>query len=136
MVLHAPGPFSRDRLDRTSCRKMLENAEFARVVLSVRCLPSAHVVRCEVADDTIYLASDEHDVIAAARHSDVVTVQADGVDSEGRRWSVQATGLAYLATHDDLRLAATPRSLLYAPRGLTGAVIGVPMTLLRGTTLE
>ena len=132
MVTHAPALFSRERLNHAACRERLENAEIARVVLSVRCLPSAHVVRCEVADHVIYVASDENAVLAAARRGDVVTIQTDGVDGVGGVWSVQATGMASLISRATTRIDTWALSALTAGLGHDGDIVAVPMSLRRG----
>jgi Pyridoxamine 5'-phosphate oxidase len=83
---------------------LLGKADFARVVISVRCLPAALPARIDVLDDhELLLASAEEAVIVAARRGDVLSVQIDGLEPDGATWSVMASGIAKAATNGAAR---------------------------------
>lgn len=85
-------------LARAACVALLESADLARVVISVRCLPAALPVRIEVPDaERLLLATTEDAVVAAARRRDVLSIQIDGLEPDGATWSVMASGIARLA---------------------------------------
>lgn len=85
----------RTTLSRTTCLDLLRSVDFARVVISVRCLPAALPARIDViSDHQLILASAEEAVIVAARRGDVLSVQIDGLESDGATWSVMASGIA------------------------------------------
>ncbi len=85
-------------LERAACLSLLEAADLARVVISVRCLPAALPVRVEVRDpQRLLLATTEDAVVAAARRNDVLSVQIDGLEPDGATWSVMASGIARVA---------------------------------------
>jgi len=90
------GPsLSSEPLTREDCLRLLDRADLARVVLSVRCLPAAlpaRIALCE--DDHLVLASRESAVLLAARRGDVISVQIDGLEDEGTTWSVMVSGIA------------------------------------------
>jgi pyridoxamine 5'-phosphate oxidase-like protein len=93
----SPSP-GRVTLDREACLSLLEAADLARVVISVRCLPAALPVRLEVLDSQrLLMATTEDAVVAAARRNDVLSVQIDGLEPDGATWSVMASGIARLA---------------------------------------
>ena len=120
----------RTTLPRSTCVSLLANADFARVVISVRCLPAALPARIGHVDDQhLLLASTEEAVIVAARRGDVLSVQIDGLESDNATWSVMASGIAHDASRevpDDL--SATLSSALEAGAGL----ISLPLTILVG----
>src|SRR5487761_2710967 len=99
----------RTTLSRAACLALLGGSDLARVVISVRCLPAALPARISVAgDDLLLLASPEEPVVVAARRSEVLSVQIDGLEPDGATWSVMASGIARPAAADaplDDRLA-------------------------------
>ncbi|MGC1418690.1 MAG: pyridoxamine 5'-phosphate oxidase family protein [Acidimicrobiales bacterium] len=121
----------RTDLSRDACIDLLTQTSFARVVISVRCLPAALPVRIAVLDDThLMVASSEAAVIVAARNGDVLSVQIDGLEPDGATWSVMASGLA--STAQDL--TNLPEALHdAAKRGAT--LISLPMSVLVGERL-
>jgi nitroimidazol reductase NimA-like FMN-containing flavoprotein (pyridoxamine 5'-phosphate oxidase superfamily) len=89
----------RATLSRAACVDLLAEADLARVVISVRCLPAALPVRIAILDkQNLLVASSEGSVILAARRGDVLSVQIDGQESDGATWSVMASGLASATT--------------------------------------
>ena len=132
VALRTSGLFDRHELTPQDCRRHLQEAEFARVIVSIRCLPAAHLVRSALVGETLLIASDEESVVTAAERGDIVTLQIDGLTPDGGTWTVQATGMSWLVSPDD---AATyfpdADSLLpYLERGAT--LLAVPLTLIRG----
>ncbi|MBU6495602.1 MAG: hypothetical protein KGR42_04195 [Acidobacteria bacterium] len=111
-------------LSRDECVRRLGAAELARVLISVRCLPTALPTRVRLVDqDLALLDSDDDAVVQAARRHDVLTVQVDGVD-DGHPWSVVASGISSLApldpaasspTHDH-RLITLPLAVVVGQR--------------------
>jgi hypothetical protein len=118
----------RTDLSRETCVDLLSKTSFARVVISVRCLPAALPARIAVLDDTrLLVASSEAAVIQAARHGDVLSVQIDGFEPDGATWSVMTSGLASAATD----LTDLPDALRdAAKRGAT--LISLPMSVVVG----
>lgn len=123
-----------DRRELTSieARRHLESAEFIRVLVSIRCLPTARLARCSLVGETMFLVSDEESVLAAAQRGDVVTLHHDGARDDGSTWTVQATGVAWIVPADAVAtyLPADSSLLTLLDHGAT--LLGVPLTLLRG----
>lgn len=132
MPMRRTGPFDRRDLSLETCRRYLENAQFARVIVSVRCLPSAHIVQAFTSGDVIYLASNETDVLSAARRGDILTLQVDGGASDGGTWSVHVSGMSWLVEADDVPTHLPPESPLLLSVDQGASLIGVPLTLCRG----
>jgi len=73
-------------------------AALARVVISVKCLPVALPARIALIErSSVLLASSDPAIILAAERGDVVSIQIDGLESDGLTWSVMASGIAKLA---------------------------------------
>lgn len=123
----SPSP-GRVTLERGDCVSLLESADLARVVISVRCLPAALPVRVEVPDpQRLLLATTEDAVVAAARRNDVLSVQIDGLEADGATWSVMASGIARLA---DPGAPASGRLRDAVARGAT--VAEIPLSVVVG----
>jgi len=92
-------------LSREDCLRLLAGADLARVVLSVRALPTALPARISlVGADHLLLVSHEDAVVLAARRGDVISVQIDGFEDDGSTWSVMTSGIAMSADpHQQLR---------------------------------
>jgi nitroimidazol reductase NimA-like FMN-containing flavoprotein (pyridoxamine 5'-phosphate oxidase superfamily) len=83
-------PFTRDE-----CLRLLDKADVARVLLSVKGLPAALPARIELAErDRLVISSRENAVLLAARRGDVISLQIDGLSEDNRTWSVTVTGIA------------------------------------------
>ena len=118
----------RATLSRTACVDMLAQARLARVIISVRCLPAALPVRiCVIDDQHLLVASTEGTVILAARRGDVLSIQIDGLESDGVTWSVMASGLASAAQTTG-KLPEAMREAL--ERGAT--LIALPLSVVVG----
>jgi hypothetical protein len=94
-------------LGRDECLDRLTAAPLARILISVRCLPSALPARIRVLDrEKILIATSDPAILLAAERHDVLTVQVDGIDDDDHTWSVVASGIALDATRapplDDL----------------------------------
>jgi len=94
-------------LERDDCLDRLSSAPLARILVSVRCLPTALPARIRVLNrEKILIASSDPSVLLAAQRHDVLTVQVDGVDDANHTWSVVASGIAAVASNveptDDL----------------------------------
>lgn len=82
-------------LERDECLDRLSTAPLARILVSVKCLPTALPARIRVLNrDRILIASSDATILLAAQRHDVLTVQVDGVDEMDRTWSVVASGIA------------------------------------------
>jgi hypothetical protein len=128
LVIDEVQPEVRTDLSRDACVDLLSKTSFARVVISVRCLPAALPARIAVLNDThLLVASSEAAVIVAARNGDVLSVQIDGLEPEGATWSVMASGLA--STAQDLTNLPAPLHDA-AKRGAT--LISLPMSVVVG----
>ena len=110
-------------LSRTESVVRLRAARVGRVVISVRCLPAARLVRVAVVNDALYLGTTEAAVIEAADRGDVVTLQIDGLESDGSTWSVEVTGRAS-------RTSPPGPPLEWAEQGLD--ILQLPLTVVHG----
>jgi hypothetical protein len=92
-------PFTREE-----CQRRLDQADIARVLLSLRGLPAGLPARIElVQDDQLVISSRENAVLLAARRGDVISIQIDGLDGDGSTWSVTASGIAVWASPDHFK---------------------------------
>lgn len=119
---------SSEPLTREDCLELLDRADLARVVLSVRCLPAALPARIAlVREDHLVLASAESAVLLAARRGDVISVQIDGLEENGTTWSVMVSGIATTLAPDEIQ---SPRIQDYLGRGAT--LLGLPLSVVVG----
>ncbi len=119
---------SSEPLSRDACLALLDNADLARVVLSVRCLPAALPARIAlIGEDHLVLSSRESAVILAARRGDVISVQIDGIDEQGCTWSVMVSGIASSAAPEELQV---PRIEASRERGAT--LLALPLSVVIG----
>jgi hypothetical protein len=127
--MDTPGdPLTRTTLGRATCLTLLRDAAYARVVISVRCLPAALPARIDVVNDhRLLLTSTEDAVLAAARRGDVLSVQIDGLEADGATWSVMASGIAAVATRDEALTAP-----LRAAVAGGAALIALPLSVVVG----
>jgi nitroimidazol reductase NimA-like FMN-containing flavoprotein (pyridoxamine 5'-phosphate oxidase superfamily) len=115
-------------LTREDCLQLLDRADLARVVLSVRCLPAALPARIAlVRGDHLVLASKESAVIGAARRGDVISVQIDGLETDGSTWSVMVSGIASSVEPDEVQ---TKRIQDSVDRGAT--LLALPLSVVIG----
>ena len=118
----------RATIPRDECLGLLRHADYARVVISVRCLPAALPARIAVVDDhALLLASAEEAVVVAARRGDVLSVQIDGLEPDGATWSVMASGIAAMPTGDPALSGPLTRAVA---GGAT--IIALPLTIVSG----
>jgi nitroimidazol reductase NimA-like FMN-containing flavoprotein (pyridoxamine 5'-phosphate oxidase superfamily) len=121
-------PLSSEPLTRGDCLRLLDRADLARVVLSVRCLPAALPARIALfEDDHLVLASRESAVILAARRGDVISVQIDGLESDGTTWSVMVSGIASTVAPEEVQ---TKRIQDSQDRGAT--LLALPLSVVIG----
>ena len=86
-------------LERDECVDRLAAAPLARILVSVRCLPTALPARIRVLNrEKILIASSDTSIVLAAQRHDVLTVQVDGVDDQNHTWSVVASGIAEVSS--------------------------------------
>ena len=82
-------------LDREDCMDRLTRAPLARILVCVRCLPTALPARIRVLNrEKILIASSDPSILLAAQRHDVLSVQVDGLDEHNHTWSVVASGIA------------------------------------------
>jgi hypothetical protein len=98
----SPSPsLSSEPLSRDECLRLLDQADVARVLLSLGALPAALPARIELMEeDHLLISSRENAVLLAARRGDVISVQIDGLDPNDHTWSVTVTGIAAGASPD------------------------------------
>jgi nitroimidazol reductase NimA-like FMN-containing flavoprotein (pyridoxamine 5'-phosphate oxidase superfamily) len=100
-------PFTRDE-----CLRLLDKADVARVLLSVKGLPAALPARIELAErDRLVISSRENAVLLAARRGDVISLQIDGLSEDNRTWSVTVTGIAAPASSESEEIERFKRRL-------------------------
>lgn len=115
-------------LTRADCLRLLDRADLARVVLSVRCLPAALPARIALfEEDHLVLASRESAVLLAARRGDVISVQIDGLEDDGTTWSVMVSGIASTVSPDEVQ---TPRIKESMDRG--ASLLALPLSVVIG----
>jgi hypothetical protein len=109
-------------LPRDECQRRLQEADAARVLLSLRGLPAALSARIElVGPDRVVISSRENAVLLAARRGDVISVQVEGFDEDAKTWSVTVSGIAEWASPDEFasewlkRVSACGASLVIVP---------------------
>ncbi len=115
-------------LERDDCIDRLSAAPLARILVSVRCLPTALPARIRVLNrQKILIASSDPSIVLAAQRHDVLTVQVDGVDEANHTWSVVASGIADVtddvATMDDVLGDATNHG---------GQIVSFPISVVVG----
>jgi nitroimidazol reductase NimA-like FMN-containing flavoprotein (pyridoxamine 5'-phosphate oxidase superfamily) len=121
-------PLSSEPLTREDCLRLLDRADLARVVLSVRCLPAALPARIAlVHEDHLVLASREDAVILAAQRGDVISVQIDGLEADGTTWSVMVSGIASTVETEEVQTQRIQDSM---ERGAT--LLALPLSVVIG----
>lgn len=120
-------PLSNEPLSREACLRLLDGADLARVVLSVRALPAALPARICLVGDHLLLVSHEEAVLVAARRGDVISVQIDGLEPDGSTWSVMTSGIPSGAASSD-SLRAVMREAL--DNGAT--LLSLPLSVVTG----
>jgi hypothetical protein len=118
----------RTTLSRVACLDLLRASDLARVVISVRCLPAALPARIALVDDNhLLLASTEEAVIVAAHRGEVLSVQIDGLESDGATWSVMASGIAKTASDAETPPEPLRRALSHGSR-----LVELPLSVVVG----
>lgn len=93
MAIRFNGIIQREALSAEECRDRLRHARWARLLISVRCLPASRPVPLVVVGETLWVATDEEAVWAAAERHEVLTLNIDGVEPSGATWTVTTTGV-------------------------------------------
>ena len=97
-------PFTRDE-----CLRLLDKADVARVLLSVKGLPGRAPGAHRTAErDHLVISSRENAVLLAARRGDVISLQIDGLSDDDDTWSVTVTGIAASASTECPESRALP----------------------------
>ena len=123
---------SRRELSLTECRTRLEQAKWARLLVTVRCLPAARPVPMAVVGDSIVVATDESVVWEAVTQREVLTVNIDGYLDWGVSWTVTASGMAWPVSPDDPALALAPDDPFRPFLEHGGRLLQLPLTVLLG----
>ncbi|HEY5303767.1 MAG TPA: pyridoxamine 5'-phosphate oxidase family protein [Acidimicrobiales bacterium] len=85
-------------LARDECLDRLSSAPLARILVSVRCLPTALPARIRLLNrEKVVIDTSDPVVVGAARRGDVLTVQVDGLDEHDHAWSVVVSGFAEIS---------------------------------------
>lgn len=115
-------------LDRDECVDRLSAAPLARILVSVRCLPTALPARIRILNrEKILIASTDTSILLAAQRHDVLTVQVDGVDEQDHTWSVVASGIAEVAVESEQM-----NDVLAGAPGFAGQLVSLPMSVVVG----
>jgi nitroimidazol reductase NimA-like FMN-containing flavoprotein (pyridoxamine 5'-phosphate oxidase superfamily) len=115
-------------LTRDECLRLLDEADVARVLLSLGALPAALPARIALSQhDHLVISSRENVVQLAARRGDVISVQIDGLDSDDDTWSVMVTGIAGRVPIDEFQ---TDRIKRISERG--AALVTLPLSVVTG----
>jgi len=115
-------------IGRDECLRLLGSVAWARVLLSVKCLPVARPVRVDkVTALGVLLSTNDAAVLAAASRRDVVGLQCDGLDGDGRAWSVMVSSLASLLDETGGRLDEH-----HEPSEFGTSFVFVPLTVITG----
>ncbi|NNN07932.1 MAG: hypothetical protein HKL85_01915 [Acidimicrobiaceae bacterium] len=115
-------------LDRDECVDRLSAAPLARILVSVRCLPTALPARIRILNrEKILIASTDTSILLAAQRHDVLTVQVDGVDEQDHTWSVVASGIAEVAAESEQM-----NDVLAGAPGFSGQLVSLPMSVVVG----
>lgn len=132
MAIQLNGLLQREALSDNECRRRLVEATWARLLISVRCLPAARPVPLVVAGETLIVATDEPAVWEAAERHEVLTINIDGQESSGATWTVTATGVGWIIDPEssDHSLAQDHPLLPYLEHG--ARLVGLPLTLVAG----
>lgn len=125
----SPSPsLSSAPLTRDECLQLLDEADVARVLLSLGALPAALPARIALSKrDHLVISSRENVVQLAARRGDVISVQIDGLDGDDNTWSVMVTGIAGSVPIDEV---ATDRIKRISDRG--AALVALPLSVVTG----
>jgi uncharacterized protein len=119
---------SNEPLSREECLRLLDEANVARVLLSLGALPAALPARIELMEkDHLLISSRENAVLLAARRGDVISVQIDGLDPEDNTWSVTVTGIAATASPNGSESKRFKRT---TERGAT--LVTLPLSIVSG----
>jgi nitroimidazol reductase NimA-like FMN-containing flavoprotein (pyridoxamine 5'-phosphate oxidase superfamily) len=125
----SPSPsLSSAPLTRNECLQLLDEADVARVLLSLGALPAALPARIALSQrDHLVISSRENVVQLAARRGDVISVQIDGLDADDNTWSVMVTGIAGSVPIDEV---AADRIKRISDRG--AALVTLPLSVVTG----
>jgi hypothetical protein len=115
-------------IGREECLRLLSSVAFVRVLRSVKCLRVARRVRiAKVTPRGVLLATNDAAVLGAAARRHVVGLQCDGLDADGRGWSVMVSGLASLSDEEGARLGEHRETSEFA-----SSLVFVPLTVMTG----
>ncbi|CAB4876306.1 unannotated protein [freshwater metagenome] len=132
MAIRFNGIIQREALSDEECRDRLRQARWARLLISVRCLPASRPVPLVVDGETLLVATDEEVVWEAAERHEVLTLNIDGVEPSGATWTVTTTGVGWVVNPTEPS-AALPFDHPLLPYLDNGArLIALPLTLVVG----
>lgn len=115
-------------LTRDESLQLLDEADVARVLLSLGGLPAAVPTRIALSQrDHLVISSRENVVQLAARRGDVISVQIDGLDDDDNTWSVMVTGIAGPVPIDEIE---TDRITRLSNRG--APLVTLPLSVVTG----
>jgi hypothetical protein len=121
-------PSATSAIERGDCLDRLSAAPLARILVSVRCLPTALPTRIRVLNrEKILLATTDPAILHAAQRHDVLTVQVDGVDERDHPWSVVASGIAEVSPE-----VAPCDDVLGDATGFGGQLVTFPASVVVG----
>ena len=86
MTFRFNGIIQREALSAEECRERLRQARWARLLISVRCLPASRPVPLVVTGEILMAATDEEAVWEAAERHEVLTLNIDGMEASGVTW--------------------------------------------------
>lgn len=132
MAIQLNGPFQREALSTYECRHRLSQATWARLLISVRCLPAARPVPLVISGETLLVATDEVAVWEAADRREVLTVNIDGQDGSGATWTVTATGVGQLIDPNSVDFPEDGNHPLLPYISHGARLISLPLTIVAG----
>ncbi len=132
MTFRFNGIIQREALSAEECRDRLSRARWARLLISVRCLPASRPVPLMVVGEILFVATDEAAVWEAAERHEVLTLNIDGLEDSGVTWTVTTAGVGSVfdPQSPDESLPVGHPLLPYLDNG--ARLIALPLTVVAG----
>lgn len=132
-AIHGSASWAAETLDDIECRRLLDTAEFGRLVFTSGALPVIHPVRFCVRDEQVMIPVRQGGRVSRAVRGAVVAFEVDRLDTlTGAGWTVTAVGPAHMLTDPgDIARAALLGLRTWIP-ALGYGYLAVQISLLRG----
>jgi hypothetical protein len=123
-------------LSRTECVRLLSQATFGRVAVSMGALPVILPVNYRLIDDRIVFRTSPGSKLDAATTGAVVSFEVDSVEPLSHAgWSVIVTGIAAEVTTPAALAAIAEHNVPCWAHGAGDRIVEVPLTLVSGRLL-